>query len=324
MALFDINNSYGLSFMKFNVTKKYDGRLLRDFIRSECRVSRKALCKLKERDDGILLNGGRVTVRAVIKDGDTVTLALEDTESDENPFVEAVGNMPPILYEDEALMVVDKPCGMPTHTSFGHYTDALSNAVCSYFSSKGQSFVFRAINRLDRDTSGCVLIAKNRYYANMLSKAMSSAQIKKSYIAITDGITPESGRIEGYISRESKSIIKRMLSDTPSDSSEYSLTEYDRIDASDGISLVRLNPITGRTHQLRLHLSSIGCPISGDTMYGFSSEEITRQALHAYSLSFPSPIDKREITVIAPLPIDMLIYADAHGLEVPSDLRRNR
>lgn len=310
--------------MDFKVTGKYEGRLLRDFIRSECGVSRKALCKLKELDDGILLNGSRVTVRAVLSYGDIVSLALEDTESDENPFVEAVGEMPTILYEDDAVIVVDKPFGMPTHTSFGHYTDALSNAVCSYLRSKGQPFVFRAVNRLDRDTSGCVLIAKNRYYANKLSKAMSTGQIKKCYIAITDGITPESGRIEGYISREGESIIKRRLSATPSEDSEYSLTEYERIDASDGISLVRLDPITGRTHQLRLHLSSIDCPISGDTMYGCASEEISRQALHAYSLRFPSPIDGSEITVLAPLPTDMLKFAEEHGLEATIDLRRNK
>ena len=147
---------------------------------------------------------------------------------------------------------------------------------------------------------------------------------EKFIIGISGGTTPRLCIAEGYISREGGSIIKRRLSATPSEDSEYSLTEYERIDASDGISLVRLDPITGRTHQLRLHLSSIDCPISGDTMYGCASEEISRQALHAYSLRFPSPIDGSEITVLAPLPTDMLKFAEEHGLEATIDLRRNK
>ena len=162
--------------MVFIVDEFWNGRLLRDYLRSGCGVSRKTLCKLKALDNGILLNGQRVTVRAVIKSGDTVELSVEDEESDENPYVVPIGEMPPIVYEDEAVIAVNKPAGMPTHTSFGHYEDSLSNAVCLYLKKQGKPFVFRAINRLDCDTSGIVLIAKNRYYASVLSASLEKGE----------------------------------------------------------------------------------------------------------------------------------------------------
>jgi 23S rRNA pseudouridine1911/1915/1917 synthase len=301
--------------MEFIIDEKNNGKILRDYIRTECGISRGLLAKLKKTENGIVLNGACVTVRAVLKTGDTVTLKTEDTAQDVNPYVEPMGDLPPVIYEDEAVLVVNKPSGMPTHTSFGHYGDALSNAVCAYMQNKGEPFVFRAINRLDRDTSGAVLIAKNRHYAAILSQAMARAEITKRYVAVTDGVPAEKGRIEGYILREGQSIIKRKLASEMSEGSEYSVTEYETVSAVNGKALVRLNPVTGRTHQLRLHLASVGCPICGDTMYGYESPLIGRQALHAYYLCFPSPVNGEAIKVYCEPSDDILKLAARFGLD---------
>ena len=300
--------------MTFSVQKEYNGRLLRDFIKNECNVSHNLLIRLKKEKDGILLNGERVTVRAVLKEGDTVTLMVEDTQNLVNPNVVACGEMPEILYEDDAIIVVNKPSGMPTHTSFGHSDDSLANRVCAYYKKSGVPFVFRAINRLDRDTSGVVLIAKNAFYAARLSRSLVNGEFEKYYLAVLDGAVEDRGEIEGYIKREDKSIIKRSFSVEFSEGADYSMTKYERINENNGLSLVRVKLETGRTHQIRLHFSSIGAPVFGDTMYGRASADIDRQALHALSLTFPSPITGDKITVKAPLPKDITDILIKHGV----------
>ena len=305
--------------MVFEVTENYDGKLLRDFLRIGCKVSRKALCGLKACENGIMLNGKSVTVRATVHTGDEVAIKIEDCEQDENPYVFAIGSMPPIVYEDEAVLVVSKPAGMPTHTSFGHYDDALSNAVCAYLKSKGQPFVFRAVNRLDADTSGLVLIAKNKYYSSILSKSLENGEFEKTYIAVTDGYLTGNGSIKGYIAREGESIIKRRFSPEPIENGEYSHTEYEVLCSNNEASVLKVTPITGRTHQLRVHLSSLGASIIGDSMYGSKSDLIARQALHAYSLTFPSPLTRNKMTVYATLPDDIRLVLKACSLELTEE-----
>ena len=310
--------------MTFSVSAEFDGKTLLEFIRNYCGVSRGALIKLKKLPLGITVNGEHATVRAILKKEDTVVLQLEDRESDVNPYVESVGEMPQILYEDEAVLAVNKPPFMPTHTSYLHRDDALSNAVCLYMKNKGEPFVFRAVNRLDRDTSGVVLIAKNRLYSSKLSKSLENGEFRKTYLALLDGKIDEGGRIEGYIRREGESIVKRVFEKDGSDGSDYSVTDYKKLSGTEKNSLVQAFPITGRTHQLRLHFASLGAPICGDTMYGFESELINRHALHAYSLSFPSPIDNGIITVYAPLPEDMKSAAERLGLDIPKEFKLER
>lgn len=291
--------------MTFYVPRAYDGKLLREFIRGECGVTHGALVKLKKIPGGILLNGESVTVRAALKENDCVSLMIEDSENDVNPYVSACGEMPEILYEDDAVLVVNKPENMPTHTSFGHREDSLANRVCAYYKERGIPFVFRAVNRLDKDTSGAVLIAKNAFYAAKLSSALAEGRIEKRYFALLCGEVEAAGKIEGYIKREDKSIIKRSFSRSPSEGADYSLTEYVRISAKNGISAVEIALRTGRTHQIRVHFASLGAPILGDTLYGRESELIKRQALHAYLLAFPSPMTGETVTVKAPLPKDI-------------------
>ena len=305
--------------MTFVVKEIHDGMLLREYLKNECGVSHNLLVKLKKIDGGITLNGEKVTVRAVIHTGDSVCIMTEDSEKTVNPYVLPEGEMPTVLYEDEAMLVVNKPGGMPTHTSHGHTLDSLANRVCAYYKSKGIHFVFRAINRLDKDTSGVVLIAKNAFYAAKLSKAQKSGDFKKKYLALLDGVAEDSGKIEGYIKREEKSIIKRSFSPFPSEGADYSLTEYSTLDVKNGISLVDIELKTGRTHQIRASFSFVGAPVLGDTMYGRESEDIDRQALHAVSLSLTSPISGQRQTFTAELPCDMLYIMKKIGIKMPNE-----
>ena len=305
--------------MTFTVDGNNNGKVLRDFLRCECRISRAALVGLKKIPDGILLNGERVTVRAVVRTGDTVSVAIEDRPEEKNPFVLAGGELPQIVYEDEAVVLFNKPAGMPTHTSHGHLSDSLANAVCGYYESQGQPFVFRAVNRLDGDTSGIVMVAKNRYFSSLMSSFMAEGRFRKVYLAILDGMVDLAGEIEGYIKREGKSIIKRCLAKDNEENSEYSLTRYVRLSENNGKSTVLVYPVTGRTHQIRVHFASLGAPIYGDALYGVKRDDMPRQALHALRLSFPSYENDKYISVFAQIPSDIEQIAEKYGLTLPTE-----
>ena len=225
----------------------------------------------------------------------------EDTSTPTEPV-----NIPiDIIYEDDYIIAVNKSAGMPTHESFCHRGDTLANALSYYFSSKGKNFVFRAINRLDKDTSGIVLVAKDRISASLLSRQIQQKEIQKNYIAVLNGRTSEKGgEIKTYIRRKDDSIIEREVCDFSSDA-DLAITKYSTLSRSKNMSCVMATPVTGRTHQLRLHFSSIGHPIVGDTLYGICSDSIGRQSLHAYSLRFIKPFTNEQITVYAPLPQDI-------------------
>lgn len=294
--------------MDYLVENEYDGRLVRDMIRL-LGVSGSTLRHLKFLDDGILLNGERVTVRRVVHTGDLLSLAIDDREPQEALLPV---NLPlHIAYEDADVVVPDKPADMPTHPSHNHHEDTVANALAFRYAEAGIPFVFRPVNRLDRNTSGLLLIARNRMAAATLSNAMRRGEIQKRYLAILDGIPSKAeGKIETYIRRTAASIIVRENC-AADEGGDYALTRYRVLAAENGHSLVEAFPITGRTHQLRVHFAGLGCPITGDDMYGTPSLRIDRHALHAASLSFPHPADGRRITVDAPLHADMQALAEA-------------
>ena len=283
------------------ISSEYDGMLLREYLRSVLRLSRAELTELKKRDDGIMLNGTRVTVRAILKEGDDLSLSRGDLMSSEG--VIPIELPLDILYEDGDVIALNKPPFMPTHPSHDHQSDTLANALAFYFKRKGIPFVFRAVNRLDRDTSGVVLVAKNKSAAFVLAKQIAEFKIIKKYVAIVDGENCVSGEIEGNIRRVEDGKMKRGVYPD----GQYALTEYEVLGVKNGLSTLLVTPKTGRTHQIRVHLSHIGHPILGDTLYGDDdgSPLICRQALHAYSLTFTLPSSNKTITVTAPLPTDM-------------------
>jgi len=291
--------------MILTITANQNNRSVFDIIRKDLQISRRLLIRLKTTDGGILLNGEHVTVRAIVKEGDILTLMTEDSDTDTNDEIEPVDLPFEMVYEDDDMAVVSKPPYMVTHPSHNHQGDSLANAMAYYYRSKGLPFVFRPVNRLDGDTSGLIITAKNQRTAYDLSRQLMDGRIRKCYTAILHGtMTPETGEITGYVRRIAPNIVKRYL-DTDGIESDFSLTHYTTLAVCDRYSLVSAEPVTGRTHQLRVHFSHHNHHIIGDTLYGMESTLIPRQALHASSLSMVHPRTGELMRFTAPLPDDM-------------------
>ena len=293
--------------MIYTISDLWSNKTVSDFLKG-VGYSHKAISRLKRLEDGILLNGSRVTVRAVLRTGDTLSLAVEDRAEEQNPYLEPVDLPLSILYEDDGLLAVNKPPFMPTHPSMGHTGDTLANAVAFYLQREDRPFIFRAINRLDRDTSGVVLLAKDKFNAAKLAGAMGDGKIQKTYLALLCGeLAQEEGDIDAYIRRKEASIITREAIPANTapmpEGAQPALTRYQVVQRLNGYTLVRAFPQTGRTHQLRVHFAHIGHPIVGDTLYGTADLRIDRQALHAETLTIP--YGEREMTLTAPLPQDL-------------------
>lgn len=293
--------------MDFVVEKEYQNRMLREFLFGKLKLSRAIVADLKN-CSGINVNGAHATARFILSAGDVVSLAIEDTENDCDKSLYASDLPLDILYEDEHVMAINKPPYMPTHLSHGHRLDTLANALKNEFDKRGLPFVMRAVNRLDADTSGVVIIAKNRYAADRFASVNPDIKYEKLYTALCLGDMEGEGEIKSYIRRIGESIIVRASYDSGKDS-EFAHTRYSVIESFGGVSVVRCEPVTGRTHQLRVHLSSIGHPIVGDDLYG-GGFDLKRQALHAGTMRFTHPFTGERIEVVAPLPSDMENYLE--------------
>ncbi len=272
--------------MEYIVSAEHDGLLLRTYLKNVLFLSRSLVSEMK-RKQGLSINGEKVTVRYVLKMGDVVCVDFEDDVGSEN--IEPVNIEIKVLYEDEHIVVVDKPPFMPVHPSHGHRNDTLANALAYIYRDK--NFVMRAINRLDRNTSGIVLVAKNRKSAFFLSNQMKERKFGKIYVALTEGIPPDEFFVETYMKRKNESVIERKICFKNEDGAEYSCTEGKtkesfRKSNGDVFSLVELIPHTGRTHQLRVHMAYLGFPIVGDDLYGTDGD---RHMLHCRYLSFVHP-----------------------------------
>ena len=288
--------------MKYIISAEENGKSVKEILQS-VGLSAAHIKHLKFLDDGIVLNGSRVTVRKTVAEGDLLELAVEDREDGERltPTEHPLN----IIYEDEGIIVPSKPPFMPTHPSHLHHGDTLADALAFRYMSQGMPFVFRPVNRLDRNTSGLTIVAKDRISASRLTASMRDGRIAKQYIAVLDGELPDDeGVIETYMKRTEASIIVRQNC-SADEGGDYALTRYKTLLREGGHTLVLASPITGRTHQLRVHFAGLGCPIVGDDIYGTPHELINRHALHAVSLRFPHPKSNEEIDLQAPLPEDM-------------------
>lgn len=270
--------------MKIIVDDRYSGRTVKEVLFADLKLSRGQVTSLKN-TDGIRVNGEHVTVRYTLCHEDALELALEDRDSDVNHSIEGVYHPIDILYEDDDIICINKASGMATHPSHNHHGDTLANALVYYYETKGMPFVFRAVNRLDRETSGIVLVAKNRRASSNLSLALKRGEFVKTYYAVVKGCPEkDEGRISTYIVRREDSIIFRKASATGNDS-EYAETVYKVIERYKEHTLVKVMPITGRTHQIRVHMAYLGHPIYGDGLYGAGEPE--GLMLHASELEFP-------------------------------------
>ena len=279
---------------------------LKEVLKTKFEISDRLLTKLKK-NDLIFLNGSSTNIKSPVNSNDIIEISLDYNE-DNNNIVPTKMDLK-IVFEDDYLLVLNKPAGYPIHPSMLHFEDSISNGVKYYFDSINLNKKIRPVNRLDKDTSGIVIFAKNEYVQECLVKQMKSNQFKKEYIAICEGILPnKSGTVNAPIARKNGSIIERCV-DVSGDTAitHYKVIEQFVDENNNELSVVHLILETGRTHQIRVHMSYIGNPIIGDTLYGHTSNLINRQALHSYKTSFIHPITKEQMTMVAPLYNDMLI-----------------
>ena len=269
---------------KIEMTDNYVN--LKELLKAYFNISDRLLLKLKK-NSKILVNGKVENINSSISTGDLIQVLI-DFEEDNSNIVPVKMDLN-ILYEDKAMFIINKSAGIPVHPSMDHFTDSLSNGVRYYFDSINLKKKIRPVNRLDKNTSGIVIFAKNEYIQECLVKQMKTGIFKKEYIALCEGkFEKEKGIINAPIARKENSIIERCVKED----GDIAITEYEVLEYNENnnYSIVKCNLKTGRTHQIRVHLSYIGHPILGDTLYGNSSELVSRQALHAYRVEFIHPI----------------------------------
>lgn len=263
--------------------------------------SHQIVVHLKKTENGILVNGEWAYVRTTLNAGDFLKINLLEEAASEN--IIPVPMEPDIVYEDEDLVIINKPYNMPVHPSFNNYDNTLANGMAYYYEQKDESFIFRCINRLDRDTTGLLILTKNALSASVLSKQMKNREIHRTYQAIISGIpSPTSGIIDAPITRKEDSAIERCVD---FERGERAVTHYKILKTKNIYSLAELSLETGRTHQIRVHMKYIGCPLLGDYLYNPDFSMIERVSLHSYSLAFVHPISGQKLYFCAPLPKDM-------------------
>ena len=277
---------------------------IKEILKVEFHISDRLLRRLKI-NNKIYLNNTPVNVNYnQLSPGDVVSVDLNFDEEYDNILPT---KMPlNILYEDNYLLIINKHPGIPVHPSCNHFSDSLSNGVKFYYDSIRLKRKIRIVNRLDKDTSGIVIFAKNEYVQESLINQMKTKIFKKEYLAFLDGVLKENkGTISAPIARKENSIIERCIDYANGDTA---ITHYDLIKIiNNSYSLVHFVLETGRTHQIRVHSAYIGHSILGDTLYGKPSNLINRQALHAHKVTFIHPITKETMILEAELPEDMMI-----------------
>ncbi len=261
--------------------------------------SRQAVNLMKQTEGGLLCNGQEVYVNVRLRGGDLVETFLKE----EVPQgIEPVKLPFPVVYEDEDLMVVDKPADMPVHPSMKNYGNTLANAAAWYGASQGEPFVYRCINRLDRDTTGLLILARNMLSSAVLNGQMRRRQIHRTYLAVVTGMVSQAGTVRLPIGRKPGSAIERAVDP---EHGEPAVTHYRPLRRGAGWTLVECVLETGRTHQIRVHMSALGHPLAGDFLYGTREGGMPRQALHSWKLSFLHPVTGREMEFTSPIPEDM-------------------
>ena len=286
--------------LTYTVTPEEDGRMVKGILRGSLQLSYTLLKSLKWRENAILLNGQSVHVNTIVHAGDTVSVVLSERTPREDLYC-ANAAKPDIVYEDDDLLVLNKPAGVAMHPKSGDASaPSLAAMLTSYL---GEGSVPHFVSRLDKGTSGLLIAAKNGYVHDRLRRALHSSELRREYRAVAVGqVTPPCGVIDAPIGRAEGSIIRRCVraDGLPS------LTEYETLQVNDRFTLLRLRPQTGRTHQLRVHMAYLGHPLAGDWLYGTEDKTlIARPALHSYELWFTQPVTGQALHFTAPIPQDM-------------------
>lgn len=286
--------------IEYLITDKDENITVEHYLKSKDYTSQ-SITELKKYKDNCVINGEWVHVNRKLIPGDTLIVTIHEDAASEKILPV---NLPfPIIYEDEDIIVVNKPANMPIHPSLNNYDNSLGNAATYYYQSKGEKLVFRCINRLDRDTTGLTIIAKHYLAAGILHKHMRSRDIHREYLAIVDGIIEnDTGRIIAPIGRVDGSSIERCID---YENGETAITNYRVNKRYSDMTLIALQLETGRTHQIRVHMKHIGHPLLGDFLYNPNNKRMNRQALHSHKLEFVHPITRNTLSFTAPLPEDM-------------------
>ena len=277
-----------------------DGLRIEQYLRRKG-YSGQNLAEIKRMPRSVLVNGEHYYMKQKLNTGDHLSIHICETKCSEK--IPPVQIPLDIVYEDEDIIVINKPAGMPIHPSLNNYTNSMANALAWYYQEQGKPFIFRCCNRLDRDTSGLTVVAKHLVSGNILSDMVRRRDIHREYLAIVRGhVSPEAGTINAPLARKPGTIIERTVD---WEQGETAITHYRLVEERNGHSLISLRLETGRTHQIRIHMKYLGYPLIGDYLYNPDMEYIGRQALHSHRLSFTHPITGKPMEFTAPLPKDM-------------------
>lgn len=283
--------------LKFVISNEHVDKKLVNYLKFQGNMSSRLTRKLI-RGGLITINGKLAWSNDLLKEGDRIDVILETKETqDITPQDIPIE----VAYEDVDLLVVNKPPFMVVHPTRSHLENTLANGIMNYFKITNQDCIVRLVNRLDRDTSGLVIIAKSQYAHQGMAKKLDNNQIEKTYIAVVEGRLEGKDTIDMPIDRPAPESMKREVVE----GGQRAVTHYEALVSSDNMSILSIRLETGKTHQIRVHMKTIGHPIVGDSLYGNVSEYIDRQALHAYRLRFSSLRDNIDVEVLAELPEDM-------------------
>lgn len=283
----------------YNVKQDENNLTVEKFLKKRG-ISKHIIRILKQYDNGITLNNNLIRTIDKVYVGDNIKICLIEKETKQNIIEKDIEL--DIVYEDEDIMIISKNAGIAVHPSQGNRDNTIANALVYKMKKQNKDFVFRIIGRLDKNTSGLLVVAKNLICASILSKMLNEKKMKREYIAICEGKVPQSGVIDNFIKRDEHSTIKRIVSQ---DIGDRAITNFRNVFYKDGFSLVHIWLETGRTHQIRVHMNYIGYPLVGDFLYNPESLIIKRHALHAAFLEIIHPITNEKMSFFSPLPDDM-------------------
>lgn len=286
--------------LEYLIPPSQSGKTIYVVLRYGIGLSGTVLRRIKWLEDGILLDGKRVTTREIVHEGQTVSVRLSDPDPETD--IPPVALPLDIVYEDRDIIVVNKAAGMPSHPGPGHWYDSLGNALVHHWQTHDPEAVFHPVHRLDKGTSGLMVVAKHPFAQENLKNQLHSENFRRVYLAICDGVPqPLKGIIDAPIARADSSVLKR---ETAAEGLR-AVTHYETLETWNDRSLVRLVLETGRTHQIRVHMAHIGCPLTGDFLYGTENHElIARPALHSAELSILHPVTGERLEFMAEVPDD--------------------
>ena len=288
-------------YLNWTVPPELAGIKVDTLLKRHLNLSGTVVRRIKWLEDGILVDGVRVNTRFVPRAGQVMSVRLSDPER-RSGIVPAPGPLD-LIYEDEDLVVLNKAPGVPVHPGPGHFDDTICNFLLYYYDSVGIEADAHPVHRLDRGTSGLMAVAKHPHAQEVLKGQLHTPAFRRVYLAVCDGgPQPPSGVVDAPLGPREGSLVEQMVRPDGKDAR----TRYETLSRSGGRSLVRLELDTGRTHQIRVHMASLGCPLTGDFLYGYEDRSlISRPALHSAQLSLRQPVTGQELSFTLPLPEDM-------------------